>query len=467
MTHKSRICCLVTSQQFVRNYLETRAFEDLAKEFHLSLLIPSNLKVSQLDVKLFSEVKVFDPEFRSRIALLLFDLNMLRKKRTNSSFAFRTKFRYRSSFKDVSSGSVTAAIRFKLANWLRTRTTFLFHTFLASRLIFPVITAILTRLFIKFCLIDKRFEFENFDLVIIPSSAYDLLHLNALVTAKKKCIETLLLVDNWDNLSSKSVLWTKPDWIGTWGEQSTSHAIEIQEMPPNRCFSIGTPRFDSYLEASELEKRPIEEKYILFLGSFRPYGEHEALTKISFMLTQESQNWKIIYKPHPLARWNQLIEAPSNVLFYTENGLSNWGSQKVKDQALLWPSTETFPALIRNSEFVIVGLTSMIIEASILKKPAIVLAFEEPNNLSNPAERLREQLHFKGIDSLPNIVIAKSMNELDRFTHDWIKSAPEIVSISTQLNYFINLGPSPYRLKLLTLVKHIYSQNSSRHYSLS
>ena len=60
----------------------------------------------------------------------------------------------------------------------------------------------------------------DYDLVIFPSSAYDVDGIDVAWIAELKQISSLFLIDNWDNISSKSILWKKPKYLAVWGEQS-------------------------------------------------------------------------------------------------------------------------------------------------------------------------------------------------------------------------------------------------------
>ena len=73
----------------------------------------------------------------------------------------------------------------------------------------------------------KHLKLNNVDLVLLPTGsmmAHDQIILNS---CNQMSIKTYFLMDNWDNLSSKSVFLKRPDFISTWGPQSTLHAIEI------------------------------------------------------------------------------------------------------------------------------------------------------------------------------------------------------------------------------------------------
>ena len=71
------------------------------------------------------------------------------------------------------------------------------------------------------------------NLVLIPTSAIDVGAIDCVRICNDKKIDSIYLVDNWDNLSSKSIIRFKPKYIVTWGQQTLEHAVEIQEIEKN------------------------------------------------------------------------------------------------------------------------------------------------------------------------------------------------------------------------------------------
>ena len=60
----------------------------------------------------------------------------------------------------------------------------------------------------------------NPDLVVMPSGGFEPEGLDLARICKKRGIRTLFLVDNWDNLSSKTIFYARPDFITVIGRQS-------------------------------------------------------------------------------------------------------------------------------------------------------------------------------------------------------------------------------------------------------
>jgi hypothetical protein len=277
----------------------------------------------------------------------------------------------------------------------------------------------------------------------------------------KSKTKSILLVDNWDNLSSKSVLWEKPDVLGCWGEQSKEHAIEIQRMPESSVIPIGTPRIDPYFN-KRIEALPsnFNFKYILFLGSSVPYDEAGFLKKLDYEISNNPeiyQGARIIYRPHPLrGGWEAAdISKLSATLLDPDveeaylSGAIRWNSN-----AKL-PPLDNYPSLLANSEMVVSGLTSMIFEASIFGKYCVGLAFDEKRNLTNPKKLRREYLHFHGIDELPNLDLSSDqLIAIEKIRNFFLLGKFfNQRDIDQKLKYFLYHDEIPYSMRLCNLVQ--------------
>ena len=144
------------------------------------------------------------------------------------------------------------------------------------------------------------------DLVLLPCSAYDPIGNDLARLAPSLGFKTLFLVDNWDNLSSKSIFWAKPDFLGVWGEQSRDHAERIHDIGRERVFLLGTPRFESYYAVDKTSPgtKAYPFPYILFCGSALAFDELSALRLLDDELSRRPDLYggtKVVYRPHPAA----------------------------------------------------------------------------------------------------------------------------------------------------------------------
>jgi hypothetical protein len=312
----AKLAVIISKNEYVRNYLDSGAFKELFGNHHLTLFTSSEIEINSAQMLGFNEVEHLPTLRNLEVGQLIFDLHMLRYKSRSSSFKERIKRKFPNTvwqirylrtnqyWKNVleySSQSkqqqLTHVVRNAKSNFMQHRINQveallkLGKLFLKGKVKKFTYFMLASRLFFKVSVKVLKFKtksdshalniFQNFNLVVIPSSAYEYQTSLILANAKKSNTKSLLLVDNWDNLSSKSILWEKPDLLACWGDQSKKHAIEIQGMPENAVVTIGTPRIDQYFfcRMNKFVNR-YGISYILFLGSSLPYDEVGFLKKI-------------------------------------------------------------------------------------------------------------------------------------------------------------------------------------------
>jgi hypothetical protein len=119
------------------------------------------------------------------------------------------------------------------------------------------------------------------------------------VVTKKLNIEWDLIVDNWDNLSSKTIFWEKPAHIYVWGKDHFNYAINSHGFNPSQVYEVGTPRITFPMKSNN---RSIENDLVLYAGMQKPYDEISDLGIILEHCNSESRH--LIYRPHPMRKFN-------------------------------------------------------------------------------------------------------------------------------------------------------------------
>lgn len=490
---RKKIAIFISGNEYIRNYLHTDAFKDLQREFHLDLYIDSKLHLSPQQKMQFQEVYNYE-SFNPRYATWLYTVHMLRFRSLSSSFRYRARrqfpniywqFIYAKNHKMmiprvIKEIRADSAVRgdgnlnqkheslFKVAR----RIFKLIAKFSLSKIRKSIYFLISSRPFFNLTvfllnLIDRKQHFEfnpnvYYDFLLIPSSAHEPLVPRLIYEAKKRNTKTILLVDNWDNLSSKSILWEKPHIVACWGPQSISHAVNIQGMQPNSCAAIGTPRIDHYFSVRH-ESIPsrFPFPYILFLGSSVPYEEAEFLAKLDSEITKDRDAFlrhKVLYRPHPLRGGWQLpdVHALRNTIIDPDLEERFRSGDLRYNRSGQMPPLDNYPNLLSNATIIVSGLTSMIFEGSIFWKKCTVLAFDEPFNLTNPRRMHEEYLHFRGIEKLPNLDLVFSQQDAIQSIRNNL-SNPNVTrkdDIDKALSEFLLFDSTFYSARLNNLVQN-------------
>lgn len=285
------------------------------------------------------------------------------------------------------------------------------------------------------------------DLVLMPNGALDPLANDVFCIAHRvRSFKTMLLIDNWDNLCSKSKFPLEPDYLCVWGRQAKSHAKNFHGIDSSRVFLAGSPRFDVYYDfmngSSECEN-PINSPYILFAGCWPAFDEIGVLEKINDLLIKYKSilpvNCKVLYRPHPWGENYDKLEILKeknlvNIVVDPQILYSRRPDDCVK-RTDFQPSLNYYPCLLDSAEFVICPLSSMLIEASILNKKTLVLAHDDGQSLLNPAMMYENSDYFDRFSDMTNLSLLHNLNDLDDMFYHMITN--EMPISKDALSYYI------------------------------
>lgn len=401
---KKKIVFVISLEKYLNNYIYTEALSEIEKHFQITYLVRSELKTDK-SFLLNRRVIYFDFEQSLRDKhSKIFGLLAWKNIDLSKSFRFR-----------IFRGKPVRKSRLIISQYgdgierFTTRISQLYNRIsIEFRLIWHKST-------ISSCKDLKKLIGEiNPDLAVAPNNAHDPIGSELVRICKKKNILTLFLIDNWDNLSSKSLFWPNPDFITVWGQQTFEHAVNIHKFKSQKVFLIGTPRFDYYFQIrTKVSKATFDFPYILFVGTYLKFDELQVLEKMNEILhrNKEFDNSKIVYRPHPEQnqteellnlKLDKVVLDPKINLLVEEH-----------DNKAIPLSISYFPNLISNAQFVTGGLTSMLIESTIFYKRFLGLIHDDGQKYLSPKAIFENYTHFEGIEKLPNIDLCRDLDDLE------------------------------------------------------
>lgn len=412
--NNKKILFVLSSDVFVRNYIRTKVYDRLFNQFGCQLIV--NEKINFKDE--VSQCKGFIGFYKnSKKSSLIHSLifNALTIKYSNRSISFA--YRLRRTLPDLKYLLIKPYWRIPLRI-----VKFLFFSVHVRFVRFLLRLNFFNYFYLRVLenILKPNNELKavilkgKYDLVVLPSSAYQSEAIDIVSILEKTSCKVVFLIDNWDNLSSKTVLWKRPDFLCVWGEQSKEHAIKIQEMPANNIFVIGTPRTDHYFYLRNRKLlSPFNFPYILFVGTAVNFDEEGLIRNIDKVITKNQKIWgklKLVYRPHPW-RQNTVKVAQNlgkNVVVDPQTTLSN-GDKSTSVQ----PDLKYYPNLISNSEFVVGGLTTMLIESMIFYKKFLAFVHDDKRFVTNMRNVYKGLEHFQGLEKIDNIFFSFSENDIE------------------------------------------------------
>ena len=453
-----KILIVISSDLFVRNYILTDAFSKLESMYECHYVAEEGITNREELLlkpgfngfyKIDSAVKIKHQK--------IFDTLMWTYRARSSSFRFRIS-RQMPDFKRVISGP-PRRLHLRFLKW-----AFLKPHMVIKGLILDV--KFINRLYLKWLTrsihpnieLNAYIDKKDYDLVIFPSSAYDVDGIDVAWITEVKKMSSLFLIDNWDNISSKSILWKKPKFLAVWGEQSKNHAIKIQEFDKNKITLLGTPRFDNYFRSRDLVlKSHFDFKYILFVGTALNFDEESLLDQIDVIVENNKATWgnvKIVYRPHPWRQNNCQVRS-----FYGKHVVTDPQILEAKNNKTIetQPKLEYYSGLLQNAEFIMGGLTSMLIESLIFRKQFLAFVHDDDKHISNMRNALDHFEHFQGLENVEAMSFSRDNSDIEKSMLDcWSKR--NLIEAETydeeRMAYLFDDGER-YADRLLSLISNI------------
>ena len=430
-----RIVVLVADDLYVRSFVTSGAFDDLAAEHDLIWVANerlTNLEAVQAKPGFVGTVPA-DPR-RMRAHLWICELFKMVNRRRSRSMRIRVDSMSRRS-------------------WIKGRIA-------ALPGVRHVLVAYLLRRMGRNAALRKTVETCAPDLVVAPTAGNDLLVHDLVREARSLGIPSLLLVNGWDNLASKATFTTRPDFIGVWGEQSVEHAVRIHRFAPDQVFPLGVPTFQRYFEFDPaLSASPYPFRYVLFAGCAVPFDERTALRAMDDALVAHGiEDVRVVYRPHPWrvprAVDDSVREEDFRYLTIDAQVRQSYvGATGPVGPEEFLPELGYYPGLIGNAEFVVCPLSTMVVEAAILERRVLVLAYDDHVH-DLPPSVIAQFEHFDGIDTIDGFERVDRLEDLGAMFITMLDGA-QAVSLRGQIRPWLYYDDATYGQRLAALVARL------------
>jgi len=485
-----KILVCITSPIHVRNFIDSGVFPYISNKNQVDLAITRNISLTQRQEKYFEEIHLVDANDDSSTIETVFKVYCMRYKKLSKSFKYRIwrqnpplyflvfgmLYRRLKRIKSKVEGAETNPAKIdglnqsnlkdsvkgipQLAQKVRNRLCLMLLRCYASKAVFPFFRYHHKSKYKPSPEMSNLLSKKDYDLIVYVSAAYEKMAIDLAILGREFSATTLFLIDNWDNLSSKTVLWQKPDFIGTWGQQSSEHAVLIQGMEKQKVINLGCARFDHFFTLrNKVSESHFDFRYVLFLGTALEFDEIAVLRVLNTLTKSPNStifNFKVVYRPHPwrmgpaYSDYSQL----ENVLMDPEVGPSYLKGEFKPESSM--PDVDYLPGLISNATLIIGGLTSMLLESCVFGKNIIALAHKEKFSATSPHRVWKSYRHFDELNRFTNIELVQhldSLNEvIDKFNYSSKKSQTEIDSI---LKYFVHFDGTSYQERLQNIINEI------------
>lgn len=449
---KLKCSIFIDADIIVRHFLDSNIFKDLIEKHDVKFVFPqkSHKRINSLDFEKLE--KKYDLEYINQDSKRLSIWRRL---------LFIDQMRLRFGYQN------------KSIRYLRQQTNSWKFVIISFLLGLPIIWSIYSKIQKNRLLRNSNKEilnhFQKFkpDIIIHPS-VLEGIFINDLIILKKNLkIPLIVIMNSWDNPSTKKAVIGKPDYLFVWGKQTYLHAIKYMKMKPEKVIKFGAAQFDIFSNKIYLKHEAFRALYklrkdqvvILYAGSSKSTNEIEHLSILDKAIKNKClKNVKIIYRPHPWGgggkggknllnkKWKNII-IDKTMLKYLEY-IKKGGNKK-----FLSDYNDTH-LMLSNVDAVISPLSTILIEATILGKPTLCfLPFSDNSNHFQIDVKL---IHFHEFFQNDNFLKAYGYNELIPKVNELL-SKTKNYNISKKLknesDYYVKKFNQSYSKRILNFVE--------------
>jgi hypothetical protein len=402
--HTKKISIVIDNDFVLRSYLDSPVLGGLSKEFDVELVLIDQ----KLELDAPKHVLILKNPYLQFLQTIMSVSYWFKKRAKSNSFRIRLLSLLHSRRYFYSARSVR----------LRIPSVPVIAGFIVGRLGLAVPRLLVFTLSKTY---TRHFRTTGSSLIIYVTTGGASSNSDALsLIGKELRIPTLVLVENWDNLTSKAVFNYKPDFLGVWGIQDKAASIELHGFAADRVFQIGSPRISKLIKSHSRNSTPARS--ILFAGGSTDFSFE--LEWINFAIALASRlEHTLIYVPHP-ANYSTLSQYEA---FGIEEILSAIPDQvlqliRLKNGKSL-PALDFYTPIFQSALVTISPYSTMLLESLLIGIPAIGIDFKE--SIKEPEGWASEAFeHFQKLETFGQYTRVTERAQLEHVVSQLVRPQP-------------------------------------------
>jgi hypothetical protein len=446
----------ISSEFHARSLVESKLFENIIQKYRIVLFTTKGLKETYfLNYSSIDHIEIKITDAQSRAYHRQLELGTLRFINRSTSFKARLN---RYIFGDYFTENPTLITILKKALYfikVLIKTTIRFV--LSKSTYYQIIKKQYINS-VETMLKDEIFETYNFDLLIALSQASEPTAIAPIVFGQKFKVPSFLVIDNWDNLASKSVFPLEPNAIACFGNQSANFARNIQRFKHTVVHPIGSARFEVYRDLIESTARNYS-KEIVFAGSSSAAQDQDLLEILNNYCDSSKGDIKIKYRRHPYP-----YDPHGNKvnLEDIETRFKNIYVENYQEKGNSLQSLEDTCKSLSQTRVLIAMPTTFLLEGILCRIPTILISFKSKVVRYNSYRVLKELEHFKGINEVDNIYIVSTPDELFKQLDLQLQDKSVIQTHPKGLEHYVSWNSESFANRLCKAMdKTIYDYKKS------
>ncbi len=261
--------------------------------------------------------------------------------------------------------------------------------------------------------------------VIVHPSVLDGIYINDLTEASKaRDIPLVVIINSWDNPSTKQAMAGKPDKLLVWGSQTWRHAIDYIGMNPKDTVKFGVAQFDVYRSAPRVTRKEFcktheidpASKILLYGGSSKDTDEFQHLLRIDEALeTGHLGKTVIVYRPHPWGaggrNGGRILDHPWRHVRIESTMRGYLERVHAGEAGMSYPDYRHTHDVLSSIDALVSPLSTIILEAALHGKPVLCFLPEEEREAKH-LRMVAPLTHFEEMFRTPEFLLARGSNEL-------------------------------------------------------
>ena len=411
-SERDRLTILVVIDHdiIVRHFLHSHVFDELARRHDLVFVFPeegykrvkSDISARDVSSAAIRRLTVFVDRLKVWQQLMLAD--MLRW-RAGRHFAAMRRVHRRAAGRRVA----------------------LFYSLLALPGVFQLFRAWSHRRIedLPYTDLETLLDEERPDAIIHPSVLAGVFINDLVAAGGRRGIPLVVIMNSWDNPSTKRAMTGQPDWLLVWGPQTHAHATKFLGMPPDRVVCFGAAQFDVFRTSPRVDRREFcrrngiddpSARILLYAGSSKGTDEFSHLRELDAAVARgECGNTVVVYRPHP---WGDGGKGGDRILDHAwrhvriEHTMRGY-LERVKARAggITMPDYRDTHDLLASVDALISPLSTIIIEGALHGKPVMCFLPDEDDEGGHYSVAL-PLTHFDELFAEPTFFVARGNEAL-------------------------------------------------------
>ena len=287
----------------------------------------------------------------------------------------------------------------------------------------------------------------NFDWMFIPCHAIDELMTDYIAEAREIGLKSLVAIDNWDNLTSKSVYVVKPDYLTVMGQKCIEHAKNIHGIQKESVLTYGLPRFDAYRKHER--SRPViaqnPKKRVLYAGFSMAHSEKRVVDAIASYLDERYGDGavEVHYRPHPIPipRIDKYEISHPNVVSSSHGSLPRTGMPTMDS---------SYISAMQSADVVVGAPTTLMLEAMLLGRPCVIDLTTDKFHRTTASNAAKHFVHMHDLLAVPDVDAGRTISEILSAVDALL--AKDVESMDYDIDHLYNTADALYGEQLLAFL---------------